>query len=79
MDSSHNLNALGFRLGYNILNGKIKLELIPDPDMSIFFEKVEQLEFIIFLIDIAKPTSYDPKWIDPKKFDFNKFTRNSSK
>ena len=34
---------------------KVKFELVPDPDMYIFFEKCT-VEFVIFLIDIAKPT-----------------------
>ena len=34
---------------------KIKLELFPNPDMFYFFKKVQELEFLIFLIDIAKP------------------------
>ena len=34
---------------------KIKLELIPDLDMFIFLEKEQEAEFLIFLIDIAKP------------------------
>ena len=34
---------------------KIKFELVTDPDMKIFFEKVQEVEFLIFLIDIAKP------------------------
>ena len=35
---------------------KIKFELIPDPDMYIFFEEVQDYEFLIIQIDIAKPT-----------------------
>ena len=34
---------------------KIKLELSPNRDMFYFFKKVQELEFLIFLIDIAKP------------------------
>ena len=34
---------------------KIKLELFPNPDILYFFKKVQELEFVIFLIDIAKP------------------------
>ena len=46
---------------------KIKFGLITDPDMYIFFEKRTRVEFLIFLIHIAKPTTnitilfYDPK------------------
>ena len=35
---------------------KIELEFIPDPGMYIFFEKVQEMEFLIFLIDTAKWT-----------------------
>ena len=36
---------------------KVDLELIPDSDMFILFEKcIWKVEFVIFLIDIAKPT-----------------------
>ena len=34
---------------------KMELELITEPDMYIFFEKVRDVEFPIFLIDIVKP------------------------
>ena len=35
---------------------KVKLKLISDPDMYIFFKKVQEAEFLIFLIDIVNPT-----------------------
>ena len=36
---------------------KIELELIPDPEMYIYsLRKVQEVEFLIFLIDIAKIT-----------------------
>ena len=35
---------------------KIEFELIPDLDMYIFFEKVKEVEFLMFLVDTAKPT-----------------------
>ena len=92
---------------------KIKLELISDPDMYIFFEKgtrggvsyisnryskasnkylksfdpKQESKHIIYLVAnnvygyaMSKflPTS-GFKWIDPKEFDLNKYTRNSSK
>ena len=92
---------------------KIEPELIPNPDMYIFFEKgsrgrvsyiynkyvkannknlksydsKEESKHIIYLdannlydYTISKffPTS-GFKWIDPKEFDLNKYTGNSSK
>ena len=33
---------------------KINLEFIPNPEMYKFFEKVQGVEFLMFLIDIAK-------------------------
>ena len=92
---------------------KIKLELIQDPDMYIFFEKgikggisyisnryskvnnkylksyepKQESKHIIYLdtnnlygyaISKFLPTS-GFKWIDPKEFDLNKYTSNSSK
>ena len=35
---------------------KMELELMPDSDMYRFFEMGLELEFLIFLIDIVKPT-----------------------
>ena len=36
---------------------KKKLELISDPDINVYFlRKLQEVEFLIFLIDIAKPT-----------------------
>ena len=35
----------------------IKLEPIPDTDMDIFFKKVQKVELLTFLIDVAKPTT----------------------
>ena len=35
---------------------KVELGLILDPDMYIFFEKIQEVEFLLFLIDIVKPT-----------------------
>ena len=92
---------------------KIEHELIPDPDMYIFFEKgtrggisyisnrcsiinnkyirsydvKEESKHIIYL-DANSSYSYVMskflpksgfKWIDPKKFDLNRYTSNSSK
>ena len=33
---------------------KVKLKVIPNPD--IFLNKVQEVEFVIFLLDIIKPT-----------------------
>ena len=35
---------------------KIKLELITDLTCAYSFKKVQELKFLVFLIDIAKPT-----------------------
>ena len=35
---------------------KMELELIPYPDIYLFFKKVWELEFFIFLIDRVEPT-----------------------
>ena len=35
---------------------RMELELMPDSDMYRFFEMGLELEFLIFLIDIVKPT-----------------------
>ena len=36
---------------------KKKLELISDPDINVYFlRKLQEVEFLIFLVDIAKPT-----------------------
>ena len=53
---SHYLSALCLSCNAMLKITKIKLELISDPDMSKSFEKRVKSEFLIFLIDIAKPT-----------------------
>ena len=53
---SHYLSALGLNWDAMLKITKIELELIPDPDMYIFFEKGTSGAFLLFLIDIAKPT-----------------------
>ena len=54
---SHYLSALCLSGNAMLKITKIKLELISDPDMSKSFEKKSvKSEFLIFLIDIAKPT-----------------------
>ena len=35
---------------------KVELELITDPDIFIFFKKVWEVDFLIFLVAITKPT-----------------------
>ena len=92
---------------------KVELELIPDPDMYIFFEKGMRGGVSYISNRFSKPNNnyikyYDPKqeskhityletsnlygyamskflptsgfkWIDPKEFDLNRYTSNSSK
>ena len=93
---------------------KIKLELVTDPDMYIFFEKGTKCGISYVSNRYSKANnlkylkSYDPKqeskhiiyldannlygyaksqlfpisgfkWIDPKEFNLNKYTNNSSK
>ena len=53
---NHYLSAPGLSWDAMLKMTKIKLELSPDPDMFIFFEKGTISEFIVFPIDIAKPT-----------------------
>ena len=51
---SHHLSAPD--LSWDAIT-KIKLELIPDPDIYIFFQKgTRGAIFFIFLIDLSKPT-----------------------
>ena len=65
---------------------KSKLQFIPDPDMYAFFDKKESNNIIYSdasnLYGYAMP-KFCPtsgfKWIDPKEFDLNKYTNNSSK
>ena len=53
---SHYLSALCLSCNAMLKITKIKLELISDPDMSKSIEKSVKSEFLIFLINIAKPT-----------------------
>ena len=53
---NHYLSAPSLRWDTMFKMTKIKLELIPDTDMYIFFEKDAAVEFLLFLIDTAKPT-----------------------
>ena len=52
---SYYFSAPGLSWNAMLKTTKIKFELITGPDMYIFFEKVQEVEFLIFLIDIAKP------------------------
>ena len=90
---------------------KVELELIPDPDMYIFFENGMRVSYIsnryskannkylksydlkqkskcIMYLDANNLYDYAKskflitsrfKWIDPKEFDLNRYTSNSSK
>ena len=52
---SHRLRAPSLSWDAMLKLTKIEHELISDPDIFIFLEKVRKAEFLIFLIDIAKP------------------------
>ena len=53
---NHYLSAPSLSWDAMLTITKIELELIPDHDMFIFFEKGTRDIFLIFLTDIAKPT-----------------------
>ena len=53
---SHYLTAAGLSWETMLKMEKIELEIIPDPDMHIFFEKGTREIIFIFLIDTVKPT-----------------------
>ena len=55
---SYYYNAPGLSWDAMIEMTKIELELITDPDMFIFLQKLQETEFLIFPIDIAKPIIY---------------------
>ena len=57
---SHYLSAPGLSWDAILKMTKIKLEIITDPNMYILtcifsLKKVQEMEFLIFLIDTAKP------------------------
>ena len=54
---SHYLSAPALSWDALLHMTKVKLKLIPDPDMYIFFGKGMIVKFLIFLIDIVKPTT----------------------
>ena len=110
---SHYFNTPGLSWDAMLKMTKIKLDLIPDPDMYIFFEKGIRGGISYISNRYSKDNNrylkfYDPKqeskhityldtnnlygysmskflptsgfkWIDPKEFDLNKYTRNSLK
>ena len=109
---SHYLSAPALSWDAMLNMAKIKLEIISDPDMYIFFEKGMRGGVSYISNRYSKASnkclkSYDPKqeskhiyldannlygyatskfiptngfkWIDPKEFDLNKYTSNSSK
>ena len=60
--SSHYFSAPSLSCDAMLNMTKVELELIPDPDMYIFFEKSTRSGVLIFLIDNIKYLkSYDPK------------------
>ena len=57
LSRSHYLSAPGFSWDSIRKMTKIKLGLIPHPDLLACYENGKmEVEFLIFLIDIAKPT-----------------------
>ena len=103
--SSHYVSESGLSWDAMFKMTKIELELIPDPDMYIFFEKGTYVYILWERYNSTK--SHDPqqeskhiyldvnnlygyatskvlptsgfKCIDPKEFELNKYTSNSSK
>ena len=57
LGSSHYLNAPILSCNAMLNMTKVELKLIPDSSMYILFEKVREEEFLIFLIDIVRPTT----------------------
>ena len=53
---SHYLNAPSLSWDVMLKITKIELELITDTDITYSLKKVQEVEFLIFLIDMAKPT-----------------------
>ena len=53
---SHYLSALAFSWDAMLNMTKVKLEIFTDPEMYISYEKVREVEFLIFLIHKVKPT-----------------------
>ena len=80
------------KLGCNALYDKSRTRTYSIMTCTYSLKKVREVEFLIFLIDIVKPTksfrnlmtqnknlSSGFKWIGPKEFDLNKYTSNNSK
>ena len=54
---SHFLSARVLSWNAMLNTTKVKLELIPDPGIYIYsLKKVQEVEFLMFLINIVKPT-----------------------
>ena len=53
---SHYLSALAFSWDAMLNMTKVKLDIFTDSEMYIFYEKVREVEFLIFLIHKVKPT-----------------------
>ena len=51
---SHHFSAPGLTWDAMLIMTKIKLEFITDPDMYIFL--VQEVKFLIFLVDTVEPT-----------------------
>ena len=48
------MNGLGLSWDALLKMTKIETEIVLDPDLYVFFEKVQEVEFLIFLKDITK-------------------------
>ena len=53
--SSHYFSGPALSWDAILKMAKVKLKLISDPDIYIFFKKIQEAEFLIFLIDIVNP------------------------
>ena len=102
---SHYLNVPGLIWDATLKIAKIKLEIISDPDVYVFFKKgargkisyicnkcskvnsKQEWKHAIYLdasdIYVYAMSKFLPisgfKWIGPKQFELNNYTRNSSK
>ena len=76
LSPSHYLNASGLSWDAMLKITKIELELITDPGMTYSLKKIQEVEFLIFLIDTGKPTINIYGLLIQKK-NVNSYTLNS--